>query len=816
MSRGKMKKSKVLLVGWDAAEWKIIDKLMSNGMMPAMKSLVDNGVRGRLATLDPPLSPMLWTSMATGVRPFKHGVLGFVEHDGQGGVRPVSSHSRKVKAIWNMFTMEGIKSNVVGWWPSNPVESIDGCMISNLFQQEKKGRETIELADWKIPDGSVFPERIIPKVEDLRVHPHEITGNLVMPFVPQALMLDKKKDKRLTVISKFLAHATTLHAVTTELMQSEPWDFTAVYHDAIDHFSHAFMKFHPPKMEGMEQESYDLFKDVVIGAYVYHDMMLERLLKLIDEDTTVIVISDHGFHSDHLRPTHIPQVPSGPAIEHAPYGIFVAKGPGIKKGERVHGATVLDVTPTLLTLFDLPVGRDMDGKPIIEMFDHPKEVKYIDSWEGVDKFGGDLVVTAKTDENVNEAALQQLIDLGYIDDVQVNADSEETDKYLKGVIRENNFYLAKSYANGGKYDEALELLLEIENREKPDFRYLIEIVNCAVKTKRFKLAEEYLHYIRVNDLITENYLDVMEAKVQIGLCDPEKATQLLKRALDNTPNAIEILLELGRVLNSTGKHEEARDCFLKVIEKDPENPYAHHGVGLSYLRQENYEDAVEYFLNSIDQLYHFPSAHLHLAESLALMKEYDAAIESFELVRAIAPDIPRVYRWLLDLYDLTGNTDKKEIYKKLTAKFSLGEKLIITGLPGERLENILNAVKASGKEISGESDELLGENINPLDPKWFNNFSERICYVPISFLPSLNAKYSYRFLFVEERPEQLVEWVHAKNKIKEGTYNKELIDVLIDKEKVARTWMSHQPNIDVLYFTENEDINSEIVNKFIS
>ena len=148
-----MKKSKILVVGWDSADWKIIDKLMANGLMPAIKSIVDNGVRGKLATIDPPLSPMLWTSMATGVRPFDHGVLGFVEPDGQGGVRPVSSYSRKVKAIWNMLSIEGYKSNVVGWWPSNPVESINGCMISNLFHQEKVGKEIVEIADWKIPDG---------------------------------------------------------------------------------------------------------------------------------------------------------------------------------------------------------------------------------------------------------------------------------------------------------------------------------------------------------------------------------------------------------------------------------------------------------------------------------------------------------------------------------------------------------------------------------------------------------------------------------------------------------------------------------------
>ncbi len=59
---------KVLLIGWDAADWKVIDPLIEQGKMPALKSLIERGVYGKLQTLDPPLSPMLWTSIATGFR----------------------------------------------------------------------------------------------------------------------------------------------------------------------------------------------------------------------------------------------------------------------------------------------------------------------------------------------------------------------------------------------------------------------------------------------------------------------------------------------------------------------------------------------------------------------------------------------------------------------------------------------------------------------------------------------------------------------------------------------------------------------------
>src|SRR5690348_17013463 len=96
---------KLLLIGWDAADWKVAIPLIDQGLMPALESLINNGVMGNNATLSPILSPMLWNSIATGMRPDKHGILGFMEPDPDSdGVRPVSSTSRKVKAVWNILT----------------------------------------------------------------------------------------------------------------------------------------------------------------------------------------------------------------------------------------------------------------------------------------------------------------------------------------------------------------------------------------------------------------------------------------------------------------------------------------------------------------------------------------------------------------------------------------------------------------------------------------------------------------------------------------------------------------------------------------
>ena len=102
--------------------------------------------------------------------------------------------------------------------------------------------------------------------------------------------------------------------------------------------------------------------------YRYHDLMLGRLMQLAGPEAAVMVASDHGFHSDSMLPDYIPAEAAGPAVEHRDFGIFCLKAPGVRAGERIHGAGVLDIAPTILHLFGLPAGADMDGKVLVNAF----------------------------------------------------------------------------------------------------------------------------------------------------------------------------------------------------------------------------------------------------------------------------------------------------------------------------------------------------------------------------------------------------------------------------------------------------------------
>ena len=97
---------KVLVIGWDAADWRVIEPMLAENKMPNLARFMEDGVHGNISTLNPALSPMLWTSIATGKRPFKHGIHGFTEPMPDGsGVRPITNISRNTKAIWNILNL---------------------------------------------------------------------------------------------------------------------------------------------------------------------------------------------------------------------------------------------------------------------------------------------------------------------------------------------------------------------------------------------------------------------------------------------------------------------------------------------------------------------------------------------------------------------------------------------------------------------------------------------------------------------------------------------------------------------------------------
>ena len=123
--------AKVLIVGLDGADWEIADPLMAAGRMPNLAALVARGVRAKFLSVTPILSPVVWTSIATGVEPTRHGILDFLTTRPDGTSEPVSSRSRAVPALWEILSGAGVHVAVTGWWATWPADHVLGTMVTD-------------------------------------------------------------------------------------------------------------------------------------------------------------------------------------------------------------------------------------------------------------------------------------------------------------------------------------------------------------------------------------------------------------------------------------------------------------------------------------------------------------------------------------------------------------------------------------------------------------------------------------------------------------------------------------------------------------
>ena len=659
---------KVLLIGWDAADWKIASPLLDSGLMPTLDGMINEGVMGNIATLQPILSPMLWNSIATGKRPHKHGIHGFMEPDPHsGGVRPVSSTSRKVKALWNILTQRGYKTHALGWFAGHPAEPIDGVSVSDLYPHSTGPLDK----PWDLPTGAVHPENLRETFARLRMHPAELTEEAILSWIPRAAEVDQEKDRGLNTFAKILAENCSIHNAATWILKNQAWDFLAVYYNGIDHFCHAFMNYRPPRMEGIPEDRFEIYKDVVDGAYRFHDMMLETLLTLAGPEATVILLSDHGFHSDHLRPKRIPMEPAGPAVQHRPFGIFCMKGPGIKKDERIYGATLLDVAPTVLTLFGLPVGEDMDGHVLAQAFENAPEVERIPSWENEAGECGMHSADLRMDPAAAQAVLEQFVALGYI-----QPQTENQEKAVESAIREGKFNLSRDYMDCRQNQNALPLLQELMRDQPKELRFKLQLAQCYQSLGRSieakMLLKEVLEFKpepakgeaveavpgseveKTQSAAAQGWVDWLLGTTELVDGNIERGLEALLRAEQAEPRLPNLHVRLGETYLRLKRVEDAGRAFRRALEIDGDSPEAHVGLSSVYLRQRRFEEAASEALIAVGLQHFAPLGHFNLGIALCRLGQYERARLAFETSQTILPGLGAAHRWLSLLYARQG------------------------------------------------------------------------------------------------------------------------------------------------------------------
>lgn len=400
----------VLIFALDAATFSIIDTLVAAGKLPTFEKLMQNGVRAPFKTMEPTRSPVLWTSIATSKMPQEHGIWDFVLSkmpgtsftrgrfkypDGSGlqnlsgflsdisFIRnvPYTSNLRKTRAFWNILSDYGREVGVIGWYTSFPAEPVNGFLVSDgLFFTTQE--------DKAAGDGLLtFPPELNEVIEDSLLDYTTVSDERLISIFelkPRTWGL-MQKSQYFENMSYLLRETYTKDENTFRVAKmllkefgvDDP-DVTAVYFKALDEVSHAACEENMDELLS-DKENDSICWDNIKTAYQHTDEWMIEIMKLIDEETITMVISDHGFSYGDLSGES--QVGHWEAQD----GIFILSGPDIRNNREIPPVTLMDFLPTLLYIQNLPVAEDLQGEVVRAAFEEEflaaNPVSYIPTYE---------------------------------------------------------------------------------------------------------------------------------------------------------------------------------------------------------------------------------------------------------------------------------------------------------------------------------------------------------------------------------------------------------------------------------------------------
>ncbi len=503
-------RQRILLIGIDSGTWKVIDPLLEAGDLPHLARLITEGTSGTLQSFDYSASPVVWTTMATGKLPTKHGIRDFFTPQ-----RHLNAHR-----IWEILAKQGatvgIYQHLVTW----PPEPLDGFVIPAWLAIDSRTHP---------PELSFIKAlKTAEKRGQNRLHSYLVYGfralryGLSLPTVLKALsyiMIRRRARSRLD----YLYHAQLVDiSMSTDffcnlMRRYHPKYATIIYYQP-DAAGHYYWKHYQPTLfPRVTPEEIKKYRHAIPEVYRAIDAAIGRILAATEEKYTVFVVSDHGMgpslhpsnylyrpkiadllerqgyatDGDHAiigldfylnlhdqsseirssenlltflnqlviagtdkqvfdatlledqyvvirvtaaRPEYkdaFVQLPNGERLDylslvntdedlsgtHEKEGILIMAGPNIRRSHKIEGATLLDITPTMLALMGMPIARDMDGKVLTEAItkDYLKQnsIQSIDSYET----DGFLRATPLEKKVSSEEALileERLKDMGYL------------------------------------------------------------------------------------------------------------------------------------------------------------------------------------------------------------------------------------------------------------------------------------------------------------------------------------------------------------------------------------------------------------------
>jgi len=259
-------KRKVVLIGLDCASPELVFETFIEEL-PNIKKMIKKGLYGKLESSIPPITIPAWACMATSRTPGELGVYGFRHRKDSSytGFKIPTSDTIKAEAIWDILGMHGKKSCLVGIPPSYPPKEINGYVISCF---------------------------LTPGAENEYTHPKELKKEIEALVGEYIFDIEFRTEERDKVLKEIYEMTEKRFEVIKYLLKNKEFDFFMSVEIGLDRMHHAFWKFFDKEHHMHVPNS--KYKDAIKDYYKYIDRKIGQVLELLDENTYVIIASDHG------------------------------------------------------------------------------------------------------------------------------------------------------------------------------------------------------------------------------------------------------------------------------------------------------------------------------------------------------------------------------------------------------------------------------------------------------------------------------------------------------------------------------------------
>ena len=380
--------ARVRMILLDGASLDFIAPNAAGGRLPNFGRLLESGSVMHLATLRPTQPASVWTAAATGKLPYKTSVYSAARYTAPGSSYPLDllpdfcfaqalvrlglieedprgSDAVRARPIWELLSGYGITAGVIDWPLTYPAHGVNGYLISDEFLHRSANTVLATLGEPPL----AYPPEVVEEARLARLG--ETADQVLVAFASQHRPGQGPREWQETPANA-LAGDSDVNEIADRLDQLRPVQFRAVRYPGIDAVGHYYLRYAVPRAFGdvsdAEQQRYGR---VLQQYYAYLDGVIGRAMASQAPDDLLLVVSGFGMEPLSLGKRALEgligdRLLSG-SHERAPDGFAIAFGRHVAKGNFPR-ASVVDLMPTILYYFGLPIARDLDGFARTDIF----------------------------------------------------------------------------------------------------------------------------------------------------------------------------------------------------------------------------------------------------------------------------------------------------------------------------------------------------------------------------------------------------------------------------------------------------------------